>query len=125
MIYKMTVWAAKNKRTALLAAVFIQLIMIINGFILGKILFNSGVVINEYVKYIAFGMFMTAVFFYPVKAYKDSLFKFDLHSKLFKYTFRKHKILDLVIAASSLIFIIFILPIGDIQSPCLVKMCRH
>ncbi len=108
MIYKITVWAAKNRKFALVIMVFLHLILIVNGILTGKFLFESGIIFDSYIKYVVFASFLFAAFFYPIKAPEGSLFRYDRDTRIFKYSFIRHKSLDLMITVSTFIFIIFI-----------------
>ena len=102
-----TIWAAKHRTAAIMIMIALHLILMINGFIAGKMLIEKGIILNKFFFFTAILIFVIAFFFYPVKAAKNSLFKFDYNSKLFKYSFIRHKFLDVLSAVSAFLMILY------------------
>jgi len=103
----LTYWAAKNRKKAVGIMVLLHFILIFNGLYLGKLLLEKDILLNEVFLYIGIGMFVVAYFLYPVRAKKNSLFKYDLNSKVFKYSFLRHKILDVISSLAAFILITY------------------
>ncbi len=102
-----TFWAAKHRTAAIMIMIALHIILMINGIVAGKMLIEEGIVLNKFFLFTGILIFIIAYFFYPVRAGKDSLFKYDLDSKIFKYSFLRHKFLDFLIAVSAFIMILY------------------
>ncbi len=104
----LTIWAARNRRKALFIMIILHLLLIINGIAAGKMLIEKEIILNIWFRNFAVLLFLIAFFFYPVKAGKYSLFKYDSDSKIFRYSFFKHKMLDTLSSVSAFMMILYV-----------------
>lgn len=103
---KITIWASKNPKKSRTILVFLQFLLIINGIILGTILYKTGIIINKNLIFGIIGIAGISALFYPLTSEKFKLFYFE-------HTFIRKKVIDAVIA--SCIFIVAILGANQFQ----------
>jgi hypothetical protein len=103
MVYQISKWAKNNTRKARLILLLLHLVFIADAFIFGQILSEKNVIFPEETIIISLTVFLTAFFIYPVKSKSG---KFIKNSKLFPYSFKKHKITDFIIVLCSFILVL-------------------
>lgn len=104
---KLIFWAAKNRVKAIAIIVLLHVVLIKTALYTGKLLFENEIVLSQTFFYSVIAFFIAIFFFYPVKTRKKGFSKYDLNTKIFKYSYRRHKFLDILSSAAAFLIIIY------------------
>lgn len=103
MVFKFSKWASVNKTKAQIILVFLHLFFVIDAYILGRILSEKDVLLSKESLIVILIIFLTAFFIYPLKNRSGKYIK---NSRILSYSFKRHKVTDLVIAMCSFLLIL-------------------
>lgn len=95
-------WGIYNRKKTRVIIALLQIGLILLGMFYASILQENGINVSKYFLFGSVGMFVFSVFFYPfISLRKRKLLK------LFKYSYRKQKFYDFIIAINIFLFIVF------------------